>query len=120
MMTLRALCAAGILLLLGAAGPEQPSVKGQSPVAIGEYLVTIGGCNDCHTDGWNRNPGKVPVAQRLTGSQRRLDRAMGHFLSDQPPLAGAADDGGWLGAIRRDDAVAAADALVQRALDERA
>lgn len=68
MMPLRALGAAGIALLLGAAGPEQPSVNGQSPVTIGEYLVTIGGCNDCHTDGWNRNPGEVPVAQRLTGS----------------------------------------------------
>ena len=68
MLPLRALGAVGILLLLGAAGPEQPSVQGRSPVAIGEYLVTIGGCNDCHTDGWNRNPGRIPVAQRLTGS----------------------------------------------------
>jgi mono/diheme cytochrome c family protein len=68
MMALRALGAVGTLLLLCAAGPEQSLVKGQSPVAIGEYLVTIGGCNDCHTDGWNRNPGKVPAAQRLTGS----------------------------------------------------
>ena len=68
MMPLRALGAVGMVLLLGAAGPEQPSVQGQSPVAIGEYLVTIGGCNDCHTDGWARNPGKIPVAQRLTGS----------------------------------------------------
>ncbi len=59
---------AAIAMLLGAAGPEVPSVQGPSPVANGEYLVAIGGCNDCHTDGWNRNPGKVPVAQRLTGS----------------------------------------------------
>ncbi|MEJ0019471.1 MAG: hypothetical protein WDN25_23545 [Acetobacteraceae bacterium] len=56
-------------LLAGGAGPERPSVKGGSPVAIGEYLVAIGGCNDCHTEGWNQNPGNVPIAQRLTGSQ---------------------------------------------------
>lgn len=55
-------------LALAAAGPQAPSVSGQSPIATGEYLVTIGGCNDCHTPGWNQNPGKVPVAQRLIGS----------------------------------------------------
>src|SRR5271166_1620673 len=59
---------AGIVLILGAAAPEKPSVLGESPVAVGEYLVAIGGCNDCHTDGWNRNPGGIPVAHRLTGS----------------------------------------------------
>jgi hypothetical protein len=59
---------AAVVVLLGAAGPETPSVRGQSPIAAGEYLVTIGGCNDCHTEGWNRNPGKVPVSQRLMGS----------------------------------------------------
>jgi mono/diheme cytochrome c family protein len=63
--------AAGLIaaaLLVGGAGPEKPSISSQSPIEAGEYLVAIGGCNDCHTDGWNRNPGKVPVAQRLTGS----------------------------------------------------
>jgi mono/diheme cytochrome c family protein len=59
---------AAIVLLLGGAAPEKPSVTGQSPVAIGEYLVAIGGCNDCHTVGWNQRPGDIPVAQRLTGS----------------------------------------------------
>lgn len=55
-------------LVTGAAAPETPFVKGQSPLAVGEYLVAIGGCNDCHTPGWNQNPGNVPVALRLTGS----------------------------------------------------
>jgi hypothetical protein len=64
----RLLGLAGTAVLLGAASQEEPSVKAQSPVAAGEYLVTIGGCNDCHTDGWMRTPGNVPVAQRLTGS----------------------------------------------------
>jgi mono/diheme cytochrome c family protein len=54
--------------LLGGAGPDKPSVQGPSQLAVGEYLVTIGGCNDCHTAGWNQNPGKVPVAERLTGN----------------------------------------------------
>ena len=63
-----ALALVGIVLLLGGAAQEKPSVTGQSPVAVGEYLVAIGGCNDCHTVGWNQSPGGIPVAQRLTGS----------------------------------------------------
>jgi hypothetical protein len=59
---------AGAALLLGGAADQAPSVTGQSPVAVGEYLVAIGGCNDCHTPGWNQNPGNIPPAQRLTGS----------------------------------------------------
>lgn len=62
------LAVAGVALSLCGAAPEVPSVQGPSPVAVGEYLVAIGGCNDCHTDGWNRSPGNVPVEQRLTGS----------------------------------------------------
>ncbi|HLB97860.1 MAG TPA: c-type cytochrome, partial [Acetobacteraceae bacterium] len=43
------------------------AVTGGSPVAVGEYLVAIGGCNDCHTEGWNKAPGAIPPAQRLAG-----------------------------------------------------
>lgn len=69
MNNLRLLGLAGTALLLGAAAPDPPSVEGQSPAVVGEYLVAIGGCNDCHTEGWMMNPGKVPPAQRLTGSR---------------------------------------------------
>jgi mono/diheme cytochrome c family protein len=33
----------------------------------GRYLVTIGGCNDCHTPGYLLSSGKVPVSSWLTG-----------------------------------------------------
>lgn len=33
----------------------------------GRYLVTIGGCNDCHTSGYLLSGGKVPESQWLTG-----------------------------------------------------
>lgn len=36
-------------------------------ISAGRYLVMIAGCNDCHTPGWNRAPGKVPEAQWLSG-----------------------------------------------------
>lgn len=34
----------------------------------GEYIVRIGGCNDCHTAGYAENGGTTPVAAWLTGS----------------------------------------------------
>lgn len=37
-------------------------------IARGEYLVRIGGCNDCHTPGYAERQGDVPTAQWLTGS----------------------------------------------------
>lgn len=36
-------------------------------VQAGRYLVQIGGCNDCHTPGWDRAPGKIPESDWLTG-----------------------------------------------------
>ncbi len=37
-------------------------------VARGEYLVRVGGCNDCHTAGYAERQGEVPTTQWLTGS----------------------------------------------------
>lgn len=33
----------------------------------GEYLVRIGGCNDCHTPGYGEQAGATPVNEWLTG-----------------------------------------------------
>jgi mono/diheme cytochrome c family protein len=33
----------------------------------GRYLVTIAGCNDCHTAGWMQSGGQVPEKDWLTG-----------------------------------------------------
>jgi hypothetical protein len=60
------------MVVLMAAAPARAAsplaVTGADQTAVGEYLVAIGGCNDCHTEGWNRAPGEVPPARRLTGS----------------------------------------------------
>ena len=42
---------------------------GTDPAAArGRYLVQIGGCNDCHTDGYMAQEGRVPEAEWLKGS----------------------------------------------------
>jgi mono/diheme cytochrome c family protein len=42
-------------------------VDAASPQAAGEYLVRIGGCNDCHTPGYSLAGGHIPRALWLTG-----------------------------------------------------
>ena len=37
-------------------------------VARGQYLVRVGGCHDCHTEGYAEAGGKAPAARWLTGS----------------------------------------------------
>lgn len=46
----------------------EPHVVGSDELAAGRYLVVVGGCNDCHTDGYLQSEGNVPDAQWLGGS----------------------------------------------------
>jgi mono/diheme cytochrome c family protein len=45
-----AIAAAAALVACGG-DASSPHVVGKTPEAIGKYLVTTGGCNDCHTPG---------------------------------------------------------------------
>ena len=44
-----------------------PAVQAASMVQAGEYLTIVGGCNDCHTEGWSESKGKVAPADRMSG-----------------------------------------------------
>jgi len=59
------LVAAGVA---GAFGWVGSATAGESAVERGRYLVTIGGCNDCHTAGYLQNNGTVPESEWLTGT----------------------------------------------------
>lgn len=48
-----------------AANPSQTSA---GDLAHGRYLTVIGGCNDCHTEGYAETGGKVPQKDWLQGS----------------------------------------------------
>jgi mono/diheme cytochrome c family protein len=41
---------------------------GRKDLDRGRYLVIVGGCNDCHTDGYAPSEGKVPESAWLLGS----------------------------------------------------
>lgn len=45
-----------------------PRVAAESDVEAGRYLVIMGGCNDCHTDGYMQSEGNVPEESWLAGS----------------------------------------------------
>lgn len=62
-MNIKAMAAA--LLLLPAV---QAQAGDHADVERGRYLVRLGGCNDCHTDGYMARDGEVPEGQWLTGS----------------------------------------------------
>lgn len=44
-------------------------VAADSQVEAGRYLVTVGGCNDCHTDGYMALGMQIPESEWLAGSR---------------------------------------------------
>jgi hypothetical protein len=57
--------AIAVLLETGCSAPEQEGAVTRSPVERGKYLVTLGGCNDCHTPKNFTPQGPVPDETRL-------------------------------------------------------
>ena len=47
---------------------EVPNVVAANQIEAGRYIAIIGGCNDCHTEGYRQNEGKVPEKDWLAGS----------------------------------------------------
>lgn len=68
----RSLPGAAFAVMLGCAVSaqlsSQPYVKASSPEEAGRYLILVGGCNDCHTPGWDRSSGRLPASEWLTGN----------------------------------------------------
>jgi mono/diheme cytochrome c family protein len=82
-VSLQSMLTAVVLSILAASGraadadlPEASGVRSDLPattedsdLARGRYLVTIAGCNDCHTAGWMQSGGRVPEADWLQGDR---------------------------------------------------
>ncbi len=47
---------------------KEPHVVASSQLEAGRYLALVGGCNDCHTEGYLMAEGKVPEEDWLAGS----------------------------------------------------
>lgn len=55
-------------LACGLPGPASAAGAESAAVQRGRYLVTVAGCNDCHTPGYLPANGQVPEKEWLTGS----------------------------------------------------
>lgn len=51
-----------------AASINFPHVQAKSAIQAGKYLILAGGCNDCHTFGWEQSHGTFPTSKWLTGN----------------------------------------------------
>lgn len=73
-MQARNLLLFSLVSLMAACQPTPAAKPASAPatdlLAQGEYLVKVGGCNDCHTPGYGAAAGKVPRSQWLTGSDQ--------------------------------------------------
>jgi hypothetical protein len=76
--------AAGVLAV--ATGVSAAQTAGENPVPRGKYLVTVGGCNDCHTP-WKLGP---------TGPEPDMSRMLsGHPEQQAMPPAPKLPAGPW-------------------------
>ncbi len=66
--SLRSMAAAALVTGSMLMMPVTANADANSDTARGRYLVTIAGCNDCHTPNYPETGGQVPEAQWLTGS----------------------------------------------------
>jgi len=46
----------------------EAQVVAPNTIEAGRYLALVGGCNDCHTPGYNQSGGMTPEADRMTGN----------------------------------------------------
>jgi mono/diheme cytochrome c family protein len=69
-------CAAALAVSMGGAvapaaaqtAAGKPKQADKKAIERGRYMVIVGGCNDCHTDGFPPRDGKVPESEWLLGS----------------------------------------------------
>ena len=73
LMTTLVLTSVGLLF----SAPGRAADRQDPAIQRGEYLVKIGGCNDCHTAGYPERAGNVPVNEWLTGAPLGFKGAWG-------------------------------------------
>ena len=82
-------------LLLGAATAWAGSNGKQ--LERGRYLLTVAGCNDCHTPGWPESGGKVKPEDWLTGSPVGFAGPWGTtYPANLRRVIGSMDEQAWL------------------------
>ena len=92
---LAALCATPALFILGAEKSKKPAIA--NPVARGKYLVTFGGCDDCHTPLKLTSQGPVPDTARMLSGHPHDTKLPLPDLKPGPWFAATAGMTAWAG-----------------------
>jgi len=90
-----ALCATPALYMVGAEKSKKPA--NADPVARGKYLVTLGGCNDCHTPLKLTDKGPVPDLARMLSGHPHDTRLPSPDLKPGPWFVATAGMTAWTG-----------------------
>ncbi|NVK40520.1 MAG: cytochrome C [Oceanospirillaceae bacterium] len=89
------------LALLGLACLGSVVQAAPDDIDRGRYLVSIGGCNDCHTPGYAQVGDRIPERDRLTGDTIGFAGPWGVSYPQNLRLgATAADEETWLARVR--------------------
>jgi len=92
---LATLCAAPVAFLFAAEKAKKPT--NADPVARGKYLVSFGGCNDCHTPFKVTDKGPVPDMARILSGHPRDTKLPSPDLKPGPWFVATAGMTAWAG-----------------------
>ena len=92
---LAALCATPALFIFGAEKSKKPA--NVDSIARGKYLVTFGGCNDCHTPLKLTSKGPVPDMARMLSGHTHDTKLPSPGLKPGPWFAATAGMTAWAG-----------------------
>lgn len=95
--------AVGVALAIGVTATAVAGNESAEAVARGRYLVTIGGCNDCHTAGYLQNGGNVPEGEWLKGASVGYQGPWGTtYASNLRLVASRQTEAQWLAHARKE------------------
>jgi mono/diheme cytochrome c family protein len=98
-----AVLAVGSMMASLAVAVAGDAKAGPSAVERGRYLVTIGGCNDCHTPGFMQNGLKVSEKEWLTGNEVGFQGPWGTtFPANLRLIAGSSTETEWMVRARKE------------------
>jgi|KBSSwiStaDraftv2_1062776.scaffolds.fasta_scaffold141823_2 mono/diheme cytochrome c family protein len=74
-----------------------PHVVAASNLEAGKYLTLVGGCNDCHSPGYNEGGGTMPEADRMTGNPVGMRGPWGvSYATNLRLLTQSINEDGWV------------------------
>jgi mono/diheme cytochrome c family protein len=99
-----ALACAGVVSLMAVQGLAFAGDAARNQqIARGKYLITIGGCNDCHTAGYPESGGTVPESQWLTGVPVGFQGPWGTtYASNLRLVIGSMSEAQWVAHARKE------------------